>query len=230
VREGTGSSTLSLAVGHIPGTALPWQKGNVGVAGHRDTLFRGMGNLRNNDVIRFDTHDASYVYQVASTEIVKPKDVSVLRPGPYSELTLVTCYPFNYFGSAPERYIVKAREVAQASSPQSGRPEEPSPPDPAPAPPQHIKSHATPVKVIFNVSTNHSRQLAPGISFGVTDTDPGRQRMNGWLWLMPDRRSVFLRDQSTKSPVVFYAYESGKRHELVILSVSPNSVTGYLSL
>jgi sortase A len=61
VREGAGSYTLSLAVGHIPGTALPWQKGNVGVAGHRDTLFRGMGKLRKNDVIRFDTHDASYV-------------------------------------------------------------------------------------------------------------------------------------------------------------------------
>jgi sortase A len=228
VREGTSSNTLGLAVGHIPGTALPWQSGNVGVAGHRDTLFRGMGKIRKHDLIQFETRDTNYVYEVASTEIVTPKDVNVLKPGPYPELTLVTCYPFNYFGSAPDRFIVQAREVYHVSQLPSGS-EEPSPPDPVRSP-QKIESRAAPGKVIFNISTNHSRQLAPGISLGVTATDTRRQKMDGWVWLMPDRRTVWLRDQGTHGPFAFYGYESGKRHELVITRVTPSSVTGYLVL
>jgi len=228
VREGVGSRTLSLAVGHIPGTALPWQKGNFGVAGHRDTLFRGMGEIRKNDVIRFDTLDTSYVYEVASTQIVRPQDVSVLNPGPYSELTLVTCYPFNYFGSAPKRFIVKAREVSQTALRQSSV-QEANPPDAAP-PAQTIKSQATSRRVIFNVPMNHSRQLAPGISVGVTATDTGRQQMDGWMWLIPDRRTVWLRDQGIQSPRVFYGYKDGRRRELVITRVTPDSVMGYLIL
>jgi len=101
VREGVGEGTLGLAVGHIPGTALPGQNGNVAVAGHRDTLFRGLGDIRNNDLIQLETLEGNYLYEVASTEIVKPRNVSVLKAGQYPELTLVTCYPFNYIGSAP---------------------------------------------------------------------------------------------------------------------------------
>jgi sortase A len=115
VREGTGNDTLSLTAGHIPGTALPGQRGNFSVAGHRDTLFRGMGELRKNDLIEFDTVDSSYVYEVTSTQIVGPADVSVLKPGTYPEITLVTCYPFHFIGSAPQRFIVKARELYRTS-------------------------------------------------------------------------------------------------------------------
>lgn len=112
VREGDGERTLSLALGHIPGTALPGQGGNVGIAGHRDTLFRSLRSIGKNDRIQFQTLDGSYDYRVESIEIVKPNDVGVLAPGPYPELTLVTCYPFYYVGAAPDRFIVKARQVS----------------------------------------------------------------------------------------------------------------------
>jgi sortase A len=112
VREGDDESVLSLALGHVPHTALPGQKGNVGIAGHRDTIFRSLRGIHKSDLIRLETvSSGSYLYQVISVDVVDPTDVSVLRPGRESELTLVTCYPFNYVGSAPERFIVKAREV-----------------------------------------------------------------------------------------------------------------------
>jgi sortase A len=115
VREGVRERTLSLALGHVPNTAFPGQPGNVAVAGHRDTLFRDLRWVHKYDLIRFETPSSgSYLYQVSSVEIVDPTDVSVLRASRNSELTLVTCYPFNYIGSAPKRYIVKAREVDRA--------------------------------------------------------------------------------------------------------------------
>jgi sortase A len=109
VREGDTAGTLGVALGHIPGTALPGEQGNVGVAGHRDTLFRSLGGIRRNDTILFETLDGTYQYQVEGTQIVKPSDVGVLKAGNTPELTLVTCYPFNYVGAAPNRFIVKAR-------------------------------------------------------------------------------------------------------------------------
>lgn len=112
VREGVGEDTLSLALGHVPSTAAPGQNGNVAIAGHRDTLFRGLREIRKHDLIRLETPSSgSYVYEVTSIEIVDPSDVSVLRASPSSELTLVTCYPFYYIGSAPKRFIVKAQEA-----------------------------------------------------------------------------------------------------------------------
>jgi sortase A len=117
VREGDRETTLSLALGHIPGTALPGERGNVGVAGHRDELFRGLKDIRQDDVIWFETVGGNYAYQVEDTEIVKPEDVGVLKAGKHSELTLVTCYPFYYIGSAPDRFIVKARRVEHPLSP-----------------------------------------------------------------------------------------------------------------
>ena len=114
VREGDSETTLSLALGHIPGTAFPGQRGNVGVAGHRDALFRGLRDIRKDDLIHFETPTGSYTYKVEETEIVKPEEVSVLKSGAQSELTLVTCYPFSYVGSAPDRFIVKARALTSA--------------------------------------------------------------------------------------------------------------------
>lgn len=116
VREGDNTRTLSVALGHIPGTALPGEKGNVGVAGHRDTLFRRLKDIAKNDLIRFQTVEGTYSYQVDSTSIVKPENVGVLDPGKSPEITLVTCYPFNYVGSAPKRFIVKARQVQDAAA------------------------------------------------------------------------------------------------------------------
>lgn len=112
VRQGDSAGTLRLTLGHIPGTALPGQEGNVAVAGHRDTLFRGLRNIHKNDLIVFETSSGKYEYQVESTTIVRPEDVSVLNASDHPELTLVTCYPFFYVGPAPKRFIVKARQVA----------------------------------------------------------------------------------------------------------------------
>jgi sortase A len=115
VREGDSEHTLSIALGHIPGTAFPGQIGNIGIAGHRDSLFHGLRNVAEDDEITFETPRASYIYRVESTQIVKPEHTEVLRTGPTRELTLVTCFPFEYVGSAPERFIVKARLVSETA-------------------------------------------------------------------------------------------------------------------
>lgn len=108
VRSGSDARTLQLAVGHIPGTALPGEAGNIGLAGHRDTFFRRLGAIEPDDEIRLVTTDGSYRYRVERTDIVRPEDVWVLGSTPEPTLTLVTCYPFTYIGSAPERFVVRA--------------------------------------------------------------------------------------------------------------------------
>jgi|HubBroStandDraft_5_1064220.scaffolds.fasta_scaffold35233_2 sortase A len=112
VREGADERTLSRAVGHIPGTALPGRLGNVGLAGHRDTFFRALRNIREDDTIELQTTQGTYRYVVKSTKIVTPRDVSVLAASGGENLTLVTCYPFYYVGSAPKRFIVHAAQVS----------------------------------------------------------------------------------------------------------------------
>jgi len=108
VREGADAKTLRKAVGHIPGTALPGRPGNVGLAGHRDTFFRVLSKVRAADGIEIETMTGNFRYVVESTRIVAPHDVSVLAPTTQQTLTLVTCYPFYYVGSAPKRFIVRA--------------------------------------------------------------------------------------------------------------------------
>jgi sortase A len=113
VIEGTSTSTLRRAVGHIAGTALPGQPGNAGISGHRDTFFRPLRNIRANDIITLATLAGEYRYRVVSTKIVDPSDVAVLNPTATEVLTLVTCYPFYFVGSAPERFIVRAERVEE---------------------------------------------------------------------------------------------------------------------
>lgn len=112
VREGADESTLRRAVGHIPGTALPGGAGNVALAAHRDTFFRALRNIRKDDSIDVQTEYGTYRYLVQTTKIVSPRDVSVLKASNTDTLTLVTCYPFYYIGSAPKRFIVRATQVA----------------------------------------------------------------------------------------------------------------------
>jgi sortase A len=112
VREGADARTLRLAVGHIPGTALPGERGNVGLAGHRDTFFRALRGIEVNDSIEFETATEVYRYLVQSTQIVGPRDVQVLASAGGNNLTLVTCYPFYYVGSAPKRFVVRAKLVS----------------------------------------------------------------------------------------------------------------------
>ncbi|PYT19870.1 MAG: hypothetical protein DMG57_43970 [Acidobacteria bacterium] len=113
VLEGVSASTLRLALGHIPGTARPGDAGNVGIAGHRDTFFRGLSKIAKNDEIVLTTLNGSYRYRVESLSVVGPVETSVLEPSPQPSLTLVTCYPFHYIGPALQRFIVRAYEVSQ---------------------------------------------------------------------------------------------------------------------
>lgn len=106
--EGIDGPDLRRAVGHIPGTALPGQPGNVGLAGHRDTFFRPLRRIHSDDIIELITLQGTHRYRVTSTRIVAPDDVAVLKPTTKESLTLVTCYPFDYVGSAPKRFIVRA--------------------------------------------------------------------------------------------------------------------------
>jgi sortase A len=108
VRTGSDARTLQLAVGHIPGTARPGEDGNVGLAGHRDTFFRRLRDIEPDDRIRIVTPSGTYDYRVQRTDVVEPSDVGVLERTTEPSLTLVTCYPFTYVGSAPERFIVRA--------------------------------------------------------------------------------------------------------------------------
>jgi sortase A len=108
VEEGVDATTLARAVGHIPGTALPGETGNIGIAGHRDTFFEKLKDLKPHDQIDFTTHGGLYHYTVDSLTIVDPSDVSVLEARGGKKLTIVTCFPFRYVGNAPRRFIVHA--------------------------------------------------------------------------------------------------------------------------
>jgi sortase A len=104
---GTSELVLNRGVGWIEGTAMPGEDGNVGLAGHRDGYFRGLKDLKLGDTIEVQSVDRTMRYRVSSLEIVEPTDVSVLDPTDVPSITLVTCYPFYYIGSAPQRYIVR---------------------------------------------------------------------------------------------------------------------------
>jgi len=115
VVEGIGKTTLRRAAGHIPGTALPGQPGNVGISGHRDTFFRPLKDLKIKDEIQFSTLNGDFRYVVESLTVVDPNNVGVLAPTSENQLTLVTCYPFFYIGAAPKRFVVRAWQIpAQA--------------------------------------------------------------------------------------------------------------------
>jgi sortase A len=111
--EGIDEGTLRRSVGHIPGTSLPGQRGNIALAGHRDTFFRGLRNIHKNDEITLTTLNGSYRYRVDATKVVRPEETEVLEDGGDDILTLVTCYPFNFVGSAPKRFIVRARRIPE---------------------------------------------------------------------------------------------------------------------
>jgi sortase A len=111
VFEGDDAKVLGQGAGHIPGTALLAGGGNIGIAAHRDIWFRPLRSIRSNDVLTLETPAGISRYAVTDTGIVRPSDVGVLARAPGRDLTLVTCYPFFYIGSAPERFIVHARRI-----------------------------------------------------------------------------------------------------------------------
>jgi sortase A len=111
VANGDDDGTLRVATGHLPDTPFPWEAGNSALAGHRDTFFRELRNIRVGDEMRVATPYGDFNYQVSRTRIVTPDDLSVLEPTAEPTLTLVTCYPFSYVGHAPKRFIVQAVRV-----------------------------------------------------------------------------------------------------------------------
>jgi sortase A len=131
VREGADENTLRRAVGHVPSTQMAGAVGNFAIAAHRDTLFRALKDIKLGDRVSFESPQGTFDYKVVSTKVVKPSDVSVLEPrGDQKLLTMITCYPFYYVGSAPKRFIVTAQldnstslssNVADVSAPLSNQ-------------------------------------------------------------------------------------------------------------
>jgi len=111
VAEGSDLKTLKHAVGHISSTALPGDPGNCGLAGHRDTFLGALKGVRVDDVIHFVTPARTYTYQVEWFVVVEPHRVDVLDSTATRSLTLITCYPFGFVGHAPQRFVVRARQV-----------------------------------------------------------------------------------------------------------------------
>lgn len=112
VIEGSDAAVLRRAVGHVPGTALPGEAGNVAITGHRDTFFRPLRNIRQDDLIHLTTPKGQFWYRVTSISVVAPDNIAVLQPGSGEALTMVTCFPFSFVGSAPRRFVVHAERVA----------------------------------------------------------------------------------------------------------------------
>jgi sortase A len=111
IMEGTDDRTLQRSVGHIRSTPMPGSNGNSAIAGHRDSFFRPLRNIRHNDEIILTTLNGQTHYLVDTTQVVAPDDIDVLDNSKESFLTLVTCYPFYFIGSAPKRFIVRAHKV-----------------------------------------------------------------------------------------------------------------------
>jgi len=145
VLEGSDNGTLRLGVGRIPQTADPGEPGNVVLGGHRDTFFRPLKDVHEGDQISLLTPDGTYQYVVDWTKVVKPTNTQPLMPTSAPALTLVTCYPFYYIGSAPQRFIVRAHQAgegpasADAASLAAPRKNERAAAPPSPQPPKQRK-------------------------------------------------------------------------------------------
>jgi len=111
VYEGDDTAVLNRGAGHVPGTALPGNEGNICIAAHRDKFFRALRFIKPHDEVVLQTSNGVERFQVDATKIVKPTDTQVLMPAPHRDLTLVTCYPFFHVGPAPDRFIVHAEKV-----------------------------------------------------------------------------------------------------------------------
>lgn len=111
VAEGTGKDVLRRAVGRLAGSAHIGEPDNVVIAGHRDSFFSGLGELQVGDRIALERDGVTETYAVEWMRVVQPDRIEVAGSTGYPALTLVTCYPFWYVGSAPERYVVRAVRI-----------------------------------------------------------------------------------------------------------------------
>jgi len=106
--EGTGDVELKRGVGHFAQSVLPGVKDNCVLSGHRDTVFTGLGKLKTGDELVVETSAGTFTYEISRIRIVDKDDKTVIVPADHAVLTVTTCYPFNYVGSAPDRYILVA--------------------------------------------------------------------------------------------------------------------------
>lgn len=108
VFPGETEANMTRGAGRITGSPRFGEPGNVSVSSHRDGFFRKLKDIRVGDAIVVNTRAATYRYVVEEIRVTEPADTVVLWPGEVPELTLVTCYPFNFIGHAPQRYVVRA--------------------------------------------------------------------------------------------------------------------------
>ncbi|MET1181359.1 class D sortase [Peribacillus simplex] len=108
IYHGTDEDELEKGVGHYAGSVLPGEKDNSVLSGHRDTIFRDLGNVGEGDLLIAKTEAGTFTYKVRKVRIVDADDRTVIVPKPKATLTVTTCYPFSYIGSAPERYVLVA--------------------------------------------------------------------------------------------------------------------------
>jgi len=117
VLEGTSDAAMNRGVGHIEGSALPGESGNVGIAGHRDGFFRALKDVKVGELVELERNTSAGIardeYKVERISVVEPSDVSVVAATNDATLTLVTCYPFYFVGSAPERFVVQAKLIRE---------------------------------------------------------------------------------------------------------------------
>ncbi|MFJ7307477.1 class D sortase [Peribacillus frigoritolerans] len=106
--HGTNEDELEKGVGHFAGSVLPGENDNSVLSGHRDTVFRKLGQVGEGDLLIVRTSAGEFTYKVNKVRIVDEDDRTVIVPKPRATLTVSTCYPFDYIGSAPERYILVA--------------------------------------------------------------------------------------------------------------------------
>lgn len=121
VFEGTSEENLNRGAGRIEGTARIGEPGNVGIAAHRDGFFRVLKDAQIGDVLLLERLEATDAYRIVAMTIVEPSDVSVLAATATHSITLVTCYPFYYIGSAPQRFIVRAEKTPAGNVPAGDR-------------------------------------------------------------------------------------------------------------
>lgn len=110
--EGTDPDDLEKGVGHYKGSYFPGDKGQIVLSGHRDTVFRKLGELKIGNQLKIQMPYGNYTYEIVRTKIVKANDKSIITlQKQQEELILTTCYPFHYVGNAPKRYIIYAKII-----------------------------------------------------------------------------------------------------------------------
>lgn len=171
VFEGTDSPVLERGVGHLAGSPLPGENGNVVMAAHRDTFFRPLRNIRANDEIIVTTEQGARRYEVESTKVINPDEAGVLDDTPDPTLTLVTCYPFRYVGHAPQRFIVRSREISNVTMVASQSTTQPVISESKPVP---VKARPVRARRATAVKATAKHEPPPGSKRGLKKLNPIR--------------------------------------------------------